>query len=332
MNILSNILTLILGIILTLASLWYGQNHGLMPVAASESANDVDSLFNLMMTIATGLFLLIEGVLIYILIKFRRQKGDQTDGPPIEGNVGLEIVWTAIPTIIVFILAVYSFDIYNRMGGLYPMASMDHGSKIAHHHDMKMEQNSLGDNLVAFESKDQKIALGLGVPDSEKGENPLVINVNGIQYAWIFTYQDTGIISGEIHAPVNRPVELKMVAGDVIHSFWLPEFRIKQDVVPGRETLLSFVPNLIGSYPIICAELCGSYHGGMKTTLYVESQEDYDKWVQNNTFASNNLDQAVATNIKELSDQEYLAPYSHEMGVDLNSEKLEILSNLVISQ
>ncbi len=332
MNIPSNILTLILGIILTLASLWYGQNHGLMPVAASESANDVDSLFNLMMTIATGLFLLVEGVLIYILIKFRRKKGDQTDGPPIEGNVGLEIVWTAIPTIIVFILAVYSFDIYNRMGGLDPMASHDMGTKISHNHNMKMEDRSLGDNLVALDTQEKRVALGLGVPSGKENENPLMINVNGIQYAWIFTYPETGIVSGEIHAPVNRPIQLNMVAGDVIHAFWLPEFRIKQDVVPGRETQLSFVPNLIGSYPIICAELCGSYHGGMKTTLYVESQEDYDKWVQNNTFASNDLDKAVATNVKELSDQEYLAPYKQEIGIDLNREKLEILSNLVVSQ
>jgi cytochrome c oxidase subunit II len=315
-NIPSNIVTLIFGIILTLASLWYGQNHGLMPVAASESAKDVDSLFNLMMTIATGLFLLVEGVLVYILIKFRRKKGDQTDGPPIEGNVGLEIVWTAIPTIIVFILAVYSFDIYNRMGGLDPMASHDMGTKIAHNHNMNMDHNSLGDNLVALDTQNQRVALGLGVPSTEDRDNTLVVNVNGIQYAWIFTYPETGIVSGEVHVPVNRPVQLNMVAGDVIHAFWLPEFRIKQDVVPGRETQLSFVPNLIGSYPIICAELCGSYHGGMKTTLYVESQEDYDKWVQNNTFASNDLDKAVASNVKELSDQEYLAPYGQEIGVN----------------
>lgn len=318
-NIPSNILTLICGIILTLASLWYGQHHNLMPVAASAEANDVDSLFNLMMTIATGLFLLVEGALIYILIKFRRKKGDQTDGPPIEGNVGLEIVWTAIPTIIVFILAVYSFDIYNRMGGLDPMASHDMGTKIAHHHDMKMDDQALGDNLVALDSQDRTVALGLGTPSGAVSQKPLVINVNGIQYAWIFTYEDTGIVSGEIHAPVDQAIELRMVAADVIHAFWLPEFRIKQDVVPGRETLLSFVPTRIGTYPIICAELCGSYHGGMKTTLYVESQEDYDQWVQNNTFASNDLDQAVATNVKELSDQEFLAPYSEEMGIDLKT-------------
>jgi cytochrome c oxidase subunit 2 len=95
-----------------------------MPVAASTDATEVDGLFNLMMTIATGLFLLVEGVLVYSVIKFRRRKGDTTDGPPLEGNVPLEIVWTAIPTVIVFILAIYSFEVYNTMGGLDPMMSL----------------------------------------------------------------------------------------------------------------------------------------------------------------------------------------------------------------
>lgn len=74
MNIPGNIITLIAGILLTLISLWYGQNHGLMPVEASEGAAQVDGLFNLMMTIATGLFLIVEGVLIYSIIRFRRKK------------------------------------------------------------------------------------------------------------------------------------------------------------------------------------------------------------------------------------------------------------------
>ena len=110
MKIPSNIITLLVGIVITLVSLWYGQNHGLLPVAASEDAQQVDNIFNFMMTIATGLFLLIEGVIVYSVIKFRRRKGDTSDGPPIEGNVPLEILWTAIPTVIVFILALYTFE------------------------------------------------------------------------------------------------------------------------------------------------------------------------------------------------------------------------------
>ena len=311
MKIPNSILTLIAGVAITLISLWYGQNHGLLPTAASSDAGDVDELFDFMMTIATGLFLLIEGVLVYSLIKFRRKKGDTTDGPPIEGNVPLEIVWTAIPTVIVFILSIYSFEIYNRMGGLDPMTAGDPGPNLAnaHHHSQ----------LVALDPDRQNLALGLGAsPDSAQGVNPLEIKVNGIQYAWIFTYPD-GVVSGEIHVPIDRPVALNMTAGDVIHAFWLPEFRIKQDVIPGRETKLVFTPNKIGQYPVVCAELCGAYHGGMKTQLYVESEEDYQKWIQENTFAMKDDNESVAMNPASDSDTEFLAPYAEDLGIKANT-------------
>lgn len=300
MNIPSSILTLVIGIVLTLVSLWYGQNHGLVPVAASQDAQEVDDIFNLMMTIGTGLFLLIEGVLIFCVIKFRRRKGDQTDGPAIEGNVPLEILWTAIPTVIVFILAVYSFEVYNNLGGLDPVASRNTTTNqvaMAGHHHM---------------------ALGIGPSMDAKGEgSPLIINVNGIQYAWIFTYPETGIVSGEMHVPVNRPVQLNISAGDVIHAFWVPQLRLKQDAIPGRTTTLGFTPNLIGTYPIVCAELCGAYHGGMKSTFAVESTEDYNQWVQANAPAPTETAETekVAVNPTELSDGEYLAPYAEEMGI-----------------
>ncbi|MDJ0647179.1 MAG: cytochrome c oxidase subunit II [Xenococcaceae cyanobacterium MO_188.B19] len=294
MKIPSNIVTLIAGITLTLISLWYGQNHGLMPIAASAEASEVDGLFNLMMTIATGLFLLVEGVIIYSVIKFRRKEGDTTDGPPIEGNVPLEIVWTAIPTVIVFILAIYSFEVYNTLGGLDPMASHDHLASHNHNYHEMVAMEEDNSHLIAMDG--EKVALGLGQSPYLEESNPLNVNVNGIQYAWIFTYPDTGIVSGELHVPVDRPVQLNMSAGDVLHAFWLPEFRIKQDVIPGRDSQLTFTPTKVGQYPVICAELCGAYHGGMKTTLTVHSAEDYQQWLQDNTIAQTQSDANVALN------------------------------------
>jgi cytochrome c oxidase subunit 2 len=315
-NIPSNIITLIIGIVLTLVSLWYGQNHGLLPVAASEEALQIDGLFNFMMTIATGLFLLVEGILIYSVIKFRRPKGDTTDGPPIEGNVPLEILWTAIPTVIVFILAIYSFEVYNAMGGLDPMASHDMGS-----HSIAQAESSSKEKLIAFAPDRQQVALGLGIsPETKEGENQLLVNVNGIQYAWIFTYPETGIVSGDMHIPVGRPVKLNITAGDVLHAFWLPEFRLKQDAVPGREVQLTFTPNRVGQYPIICAELCGAYHGGMKSQLYVQTEEEYEQWVQQNTIAqSDSVESTLAANPASSSDSEFLAPLAAEIGVEADT-------------
>jgi cytochrome c oxidase subunit 2 len=306
-NIPSNIVTLIAGIILTLISLWYGQNHGLMPVAASEGATEIDGVFNFMMTIATGLFLIVEGVLVYCLFKFRRRKGDQTDGPPIEGNVPLEIVWTAIPTVIVFILALYSFEVYNKIGGLDPMTSKG---------GMSPEQMAMqSGQMVAYNPhQHHTMALGIGNSVGENGEKPIQVEVNGIQYAWIFTYPETGIVSGELNVPVDKPVQLKIKAGDVIHAFWVPQLRLKQDAIPGSDSNLVFTANRIGDYPIVCAELCGAYHGGMKSTLHVRSEEDYQKWIQDNTFANNtNFEETVAMISAK---QDPLTVHSQHLGVD----------------
>jgi cytochrome c oxidase subunit 2 len=107
----------------------------------------------------------------------------------------------------------------------------------------------------------------------------VVINVKGQQFTWTFEYPGTGIISKELHLPVNQQVLLKMESTDVIHSFWVPEFRIKQDVVPGRVTDYRITPILIGSYTARCAELCGASHAYMQNPVIVESQADYDAWI-----------------------------------------------------
>ena len=312
MNIPSNIITLIAGILLTLISLWYGHNHGLMPTQASQGAADIDELFDLMMTIATGLFLIVEGTLIYSVIKFRRKKGDQTDGPAIEGNVPLEIVWTAIPTVIVFILALYSFEVYNNLGGLDPETSRD----MPQQEQMQMANQSNGGELVAFDPHQGHLGLGIGSSISD-----MEVDVNALQYAWIFTYPETGIVSGELHVPINTQVKLNMKAADVIHAFWVPQLRLKQDVLPGRDSEIAFKANLEGKYPLICAELCGPYHGGMKTFLYVHSQEDYDKWVTENTVVAQENDENPTVALVSEQNQE---PTN-----DIHSQHLGITSDVL---
>lgn len=308
------IVSLTIGI--ALISLWYGQNNGLLPVAASPEAEAVDGIFQLMMTVATGLFLLIEGVLIYAAIRFRQKPGDESDGPPIEGNVPLEIVWTAIPTVIVLIISIYSFEVYNAMGGLNPAASRDAGpQQVAE--DTNSDQGLQG--LIA--SASDYLALGLGESPANQAKNltPLSVDVNAIQYAFLFTYGESGVVSGELHVPVGQPIQLNITAGDVIHAFWVPQLRIKQDAVPGREAQISFTPQRTGEYPVICAELCGPYHGAMKTRLIVESREDYNSWIEQQQVAqSQSLDKAVAVgNIDPLSH------YAKEIGI--NHQTLEQL-------
>lgn len=104
------------------------------------------------------------------------------------------------------------------------------------------------------------------------------IQVKAIQWAWSFTYPE-GFTSKELHLPVNKQVVLKMTSGDVIHSFWVPEFRIKQDVLPGRVTDYRITPILVGNYTVRCAELCGASHSYMTAPVIVSSQADYDVWI-----------------------------------------------------
>ena len=114
--------------------------------------------------------------------------------------------------------------------------------------------------------------------------NALVINVTAHQWDWSFDYPE-GFSSNELHLPINRQVVLKMQSLDVIHSFWVPEFRIKQDVVPGHVTDYRITPILLGSYMVRCAELCGTSHAYMQRPVIVTSQADYDAWIQQQAAA-----------------------------------------------
>ena len=107
----------------------------------------------------------------------------------------------------------------------------------------------------------------------------MIINVTAIQWNWSFDYPDYGFASTELHLPVNKQVVLEMKSKDVIHSFWVPEFRIKQDVVPGRTTEYRITPDLIGHYKVRCAELCGTSHAYMEGPVIVDSQADFTAWV-----------------------------------------------------
>jgi cytochrome c oxidase subunit II len=326
----STILTLLIGISIALISVWVGQHHGLMPVAASEEAVKIDQLFSAMLAISVGLFLLVQGALVYSLIMFRKKADDDTDAEPIEGNVPLEILWTAVPTVLMMWLAVYSFDIYKSVdsGNAIGASHMAH----VHHQAQTVAQASVPGMALAAtlpEGSNSVEVAQFSMPEAQTGTDkadPLVVNVNGLQYAWIFNYPDTGVVAGELHLPLGQPVKLNINAADVIHAFWVPEFRLKQDAIPGQETHMSFVPSKVGSYPLICAELCGAYHGGMRTRVIVQTPEDYQAWVQSQRVA------AVDTNTLIAQAQD-AAMHSqiHSMGLTADAAAVEHLHHAALS-
>ena len=264
MRIPPAILTLLVGMALVLTGLWVGQNVNLLPADASANAPVYDELFKVLFSIGSILFIGIVGLIIYSLVRFRRRAGETGDGAAIEGNLPLEIVWTAIPAVVVLFVGIYSYDIYDRMGGMTPLN--DHSMHGMQHSD---ERTWGGISPVSLEG--------------DGAITPLPVDVTAMQFAFIFHYPDSDITSGELHVPVGQPVALQMKALDVIHAFWVPQFRLKQDVIPGQPTLLSFTPTRAGQYPIVCAELCGPYHGGMRSSVIVEEPESFANWVAKNS-------------------------------------------------
>lgn len=109
-------------------------------------------------------------------------------------------------------------------------------------------------------------------------ENALEIHVTGRQWAWMTEYKN-GVKSPNIVVPAGRDVKIILTAEDVLHSLYIPSFRVKQDAVPGRYTALWFRADKMGEFHVFCTEFCGTSHSGMITKMRVVSQEDFDKWL-----------------------------------------------------
>jgi cytochrome c oxidase subunit 2 len=117
--------------------------------------------------------------------------------------------------------------------------------------------------------------------NGDAGNNPLTIKVYAQQFSWRFEYPDQdGLRSDELVMPLDRAVELEMTAADVIHSFWIPAMGQKQDLVPGVETSIVVTPTRIGSFPLVCTELCGLGHATMRAPVRVVTETDFAAWVK----------------------------------------------------
>jgi cytochrome c oxidase subunit 2 len=112
------------------------------------------------------------------------------------------------------------------------------------------------------------------------GDNPLRVDVTAQQFTWTFKYPDNNDrTSAVLRLEKDRPARFTIRALDVLHSFWVPAFSQKQDAVPGTTTNLTVTPNRVGTYPIVCAELCGLGHAVMRGTVIVMEKADFEKWL-----------------------------------------------------
>ena len=251
MKIRTILILVIVAIAIALVSLWMGQvAYSWFPPEASAESVLIDNLFSFLTALGTFIFLGVVGTLSYSILFQRADKYDESDGPPIEGNVKLEIIWTAIPLALVMWIAFYSYQIYDQMSVLGPME---------HVHMMASAQAAQLEND----------------PQADKTEN---IEVFSRQWSWEFRYGD--VTSTELHLPNNQRIKLALHSEDVLHGFFIPAFRLKQDIVPGQVIDFEFTPIREGKYRLRDSQYSGTYFAAMQSDVVVESPEAYQKWLK----------------------------------------------------
>jgi cytochrome c oxidase subunit 2 len=225
---------LVIGVIASAVGIAVALSINWFPKVASTQAEDIDTLFDVLIIASVPIFVLVEVVVIFSVWKFRMRPGQENeDGPPIHGNTMLEVVWTAIPALILVGLCGYAYKVLQDI--------------------------------------------------EEKPKNEIVVNVTGEQFAWTFEYAAKDgapkVRTDQLYLPEGTSVEFHVRSKDVIHDFWVPEFRQKIDAVPGVTTKYRITPNRLGAYPVVCAELCGLGHSTMRQTVHVLPSQEFESWM-----------------------------------------------------
>jgi cytochrome c oxidase subunit 2 len=219
----------------------------LLPASASTYAGDIDFIYYVILAITGIAFVVVEIGLLWFVFRYRARPGGRARY--IHGSMRAEMIWTAVPAITVVALGIMSSRVWTEVKG----------------------RRSVPDGALAYDLTAQ-------------------------QFEWHFTHAgpdgrldtpDDVQLRNQLHVPVHRPVLLRMQSEDVIHSFFVPAFRVKQDIVPGMVTQVWFEATQTGTYEIACAELCGLGHYRMGATVTVHSPDDFREWQAAQTPTTN---------------------------------------------
>ena len=225
----------------------------------SENADHIDALYKITLYIAIVIFLIVEGTLIWSLVRYRFRRGGP-EAVQIRGNTPLELGWTVAAALILVVLTVVTF-IY-----------LD---------DIQDPPPSDPNGLRASEGQ----LAALGQPDPPKSGGPTInIDVNGQQYIWRYDYPGTEQLFSyhQMVVPTGTTVTLDITASDVIHSWWIPKLGGKADAVPGHvnETWFKIPRGKEGVYSGACTELCGAGHADMRAEVRAVPPEEYEAWAE----------------------------------------------------
>jgi len=211
----------------------------ILPEGFSTFAGDIDFLYYVILVITGIAFVVVELGLVVFLVKYRQRPGRKAHYT--HGNNTAEVIWTAIPAVTVIVLGLMSGGVWNRIKG-------------------------------------RDSAPAGSIPYAVRGQ----------QFEWNVTYagmdgqlgtSDDFTVRNQLHVPVDQPVVIQLSAEDVIHSFFVPVFRVKQDAVPGMTIPVWFEATQTGEFEIACAELCGLGHYRMRAMVTVHTAEEFQRWV-----------------------------------------------------
>ena len=215
----------------------------ILPHGNSTFAPEIDWLYYLILIITGVAFVLVEAALVWFAIKYRAKPGRKAHYT--HGNTKAEVIWTAVPAVVVVMIGALSGPVWNKIKG----------------------RNSVPADAM-----------------------PVAIMAK--QFEWNVTYPgpdnqldtpDDFTVRNQLHVVVNKPTVVMLKSEDVIHSFFVPSFRVKQDAVPGMGIRVWFQPTEAGRFELACAELCGLGHYRMRAFVTVHTEEEYQQWVAEQT-------------------------------------------------
>lgn len=197
--------------------------------SVTPEGHAIGELFNWVLWLCAVLFVVVHGFMLYFVLAY--PSGSRESTPHTHGHLGIEVTWTLVPTLLMIILGIYTYNVY------------------------------------------------AGVIESH--EDPFRVNVTAEQFRWKVKYPGNDItLSNRMVLPTNRNLQIEIESKDVLHSFFVPAFRMKQDAVPGMKTIMNISRiTKTGEYDIRCAELCGVGHYRMTADLQVITSEAFEEWI-----------------------------------------------------
>ena len=240
----------------------------------SPNADNIDALYKIVLYVGILMFLIVEGTLIWTLVRHRARRGGP-EPAQIRGNTPLELSWTVGAALILVVITVVTFVYLDDIQGP-------------------------GDAAPGGSAEVAQIGQA-GPPGDGK---PLEIGVNGQQYLWRYDYPGKDVYSyHDLIVPTNREVTLKITSSDVVHSWWIPKLGGKADAVPGHVNETWFKIPKEGTYSGACAELCGDNHADMLAKVIAVSPERYERFIERQRADIKAAQEALSEQRKQRGEQ-----------------------------